>query len=161
MKKPQNSFKSFFVLFLLTACSNHSNWQSSHIYSQDKKHTSRRFVFQDPIAKELTLEIIVYHLSTKCYLHSLDILPPSEDRQIPITIQSRDKTFTGNAYCLKGGQKVVFSDDLSDKLLDLLKDKQQITIYCNQSELDVLPDDFIDLFEKKQNKVAQLITSFF
>lgn len=149
------------LLLMLSACSHYSNWEVSQIYSQNQAYTSKRLTFQDPSFKDMTLEILVYPKHTKCYVNFLDPLPKPDTSQICITITTDDQTIEGKAHYLKGGQKVLLSDDCAKKLLQLLQEEKELTIHFEENYLTVLPDNFTELFEKKQSKIAQLISSFF
>lgn len=150
--------RAIFVLFsfFFTACSSTPRqWESSCIKGNLPHYRSSRLCLS-PENNFTGLEVDIIRLSceTRIYINSFG-LEFKADRQSPegfpiiegvMKFGEEEKTF--EAYLLKGGHRLLLSEETAHEILELLHQNQTIEIIIDHTSTIIIPDRFSNEYKK-------------
>lgn len=135
---------SVILLFLLAGCRGYYNinpWIEESVAPRCSTFWSSR---QFHSSSTMEMDIVTDHCDTRVYLN-LMICPVEPDNPESQTINFdywvEGVSFTGRAFVLKGGQRLLLDNDASEIILTALRSGNAISISLNMYQ-DVLFDPF-------------------
>ncbi|MEZ5315657.1 MAG: hypothetical protein R3E91_05585 [Chlamydiales bacterium] len=140
------------LLLLLPACIAHKEWSYSQTSSTHRQWNSHRILHRtkDPI-NGINVELLKGAFGTVVYLTiSAHPIPLSLDgsNQVPVVFLIEQKIFSYKATRMRGGQKFLLSEEATEKLISSLENHQNIHIYLDRYQTDLLSSNFFKLYKK-------------
>lgn len=81
-------------------------------------------------------------------VHSTPVEPLKGDPQsVAVSVRSAQEKFSCTAYRFQGGQKFLLPSEIAEKIISLLKNKQEVTILLNGYRTVLKPADFEQKYE--------------
>jgi hypothetical protein len=142
-------------LLVFFSCNHSTNWQLEHLYSDCKEHCSSRlsYLCKDRMSG-IDLEIICRENTLKAYLHLYPHV--MKKRSTIIKLATKESTEQFNAYCLKGGQKILLPQEALHFFLHALANNQEIQITVGGCYSCIEPMGFKKSFKKLQDSPKPL-----
>ena len=142
----------FFILILiLVGCTKNVPYEINYIVSNEKKYNSSRIRFSDVGYKEIEFEVLFLSKNTKCFLNFYYSSLVGDKDQV-MKVSTGDQNLEELCHCMKGKQRLLLSDRLSEIIIDSLKDGKKISIIHNKSTINIDGQEFITAYEKAVKK---------
>lgn len=126
-----------------------------HIKASSPEFNSSKLSYRSANAPNgINLEFLRTSSSLHLYLYvRSQIIPPCkhDQKKAIVTILTDEGAYTEEAARLEGGQKVLISDPLRDKIIEALKKNLPVTIRLQGYSTTIDPQDFSDYLEKMDN----------
>ena len=135
------------ILLVLFSCSHSSNWQVEHLYSDYIEHCSNKlsYVSKDRMSG-MNLEILCIGNNIKAYLHFSHMIK----QPAVIVLTTPESTEQFSAYCLRGGQKILLSQEALRFLYHALENNQAVQISIGGYQSLIEPTGFQENLKKLQ-----------
>ena len=142
------------VMLLATSCNKDNRWAFDQIHSEQEESRSTKLshLASDPV-NGIDLEFIQTQGRIKTFLnvHSTPIPPcPHQLKAALVTFIVEGESFESEGYRMEGGQRILLSENDSERLLEALKKKQKVEISLKGYHTTIHGNGFSEQFEKLQ-----------
>lgn len=137
-------------IFLLAACTRSDSWVADQIHSEKKDFCSRKLTFcaQDPVRGiDLELRETNEHLQGYLLVHSLPVAALRNDpKKVRVDYQIQGIKCQAFAYRMKGGQRLLLTDEMTDTVIQALLKNEEVTFFLPGYETRVHAEGFVKRF---------------
>ncbi|MDP1880816.1 MAG: hypothetical protein Q8K60_07740 [Parachlamydiaceae bacterium] len=152
----------FSSILLMSSCSlNDSSriWEYNEIQTKNPSFNGGRLILcSDIFTSNLELEIFRSKSGIRMYLNilSMQAFPCSDDSQrtdvnIVFLDEENQETWVVRPIILQGGQRLLFSDSVSECLIQALLDERPFDIKIGRICLRVITDNFSEVYSQLMN----------
>lgn len=140
------------LLLFFFACSKQSHWTFDQIHSEREEFRSTKLTYHshDPVnGIEIQFLKTEEHLNVYLNIHSIPIAPYQKDpKKALLTLEIENQTIRSLAYRLAGGQRFLLSEEITQTLIEALKNKKEVTVSLIGYRTLLKPEDFAHKFEQ-------------
>ncbi len=138
-------------LFAFSCSKQPSHWTIDQIDSGKTEFCFTKLCYSssDPV-NGIDIELSKKGDQIQVYLliHSTPVAALKSDPQsVAVSIRTSQEKLSDTAYRFQGGQRFLLSTESSEKIIELLKSKQEITILLNGYRTVLKPEDFEQKYE--------------
>lgn len=144
----------FGVSLLLFSCSSRSQWNQQIITSQYDKFTYRKVSYKTPDPVHgLDLEFIKTSQQLKGYINIHSLISEECNESICIELKIDESISTYEAICLKGRQRLLLPQELTQSLIDAFSHEKTVVISIPGYRSIIGPKGFSKCFSKPKNPI--------